>query len=233
MKAILYWLETNSSRAWMIARLWLFALHHSVTHHVCPTSPGQRTPSCFKASPRTKPFSQSSVHYQGINVLHVFSSSFFFPSQIKKSLSISTSLNILNQVQAGMPCQKNIFCCIFSCLGVGMWMFVKYFSKYFLCVLNFPMTSSSYDTLWFSLQWTTGVAENNGLGEGGGQLLSIAVFVYHLIYNTVPSASHNQLKDGRAGEAPHQSQKFTSKGRDAFEDLPHPWKSSPRMQGQI
>lgn len=94
------------------------------------------------------------------------------------------------------------------------------------------MTSSSYDTLWFSLQWTTDVVENNGLGEEV-RLLSIAVFVYHLIYNTVPSASHNQLKDGRAGEAPHQSQKFTSKGRDAFEDLPHPWKSSPRMQGQI
>lgn len=65
------------------------------------------------------------------------------------------------------------------------------------------------------------------------KLLSIAVFVYHLIYNTVPSASHNQLKDGEAEEAPYQSQKFTSKGRDAFEDLLHPWESSPRMQGQI
>lgn len=58
-------------------------------------------------------------------------------------------------------------------------------------------------------------------------------FAYHLIYNTVPSDSHNQLKGGEAGEAPYQSQKFTSKGRDAFEDLLHPWESSPRMQGQI
>lgn len=81
MKAILYWLQTNSSRAWMIARLWLFALHHSVTHHVLYVQlhrAKEETPSCFKASPRTQPFSQSSVHYQGINVLHVFSSSFFF-----------------------------------------------------------------------------------------------------------------------------------------------------------
>lgn len=160
---------------------------------------------------------------------------FFHRPDKRKRLSISMSLNIWNRdwISAGrhgMP--TNILRCLFSCLPMGMWMCVKYFSQYFLCVLNFPMTSSSYDTLWFSLQWTTGVVENNGLGEEV-LLLSIAVFVYHLIYNTVPSASHNQLKDGRAGEAPHQSQKFTSKGRDAFEDLPHPWKSSPRMQGQI
>lgn len=50
------------------------------------------------------------------------------------------------------------------------------------------------------------------------ELLSTAVFAYHLIYNTVPSASHNQLKDGGPEEAPYQSQKFTSKERDAFED---------------
>lgn len=112
------------------------------------------------------------------------------------------------------------------------------FSHHIPCVLNFPMTSSSNDTsaisflFFFFVQWTTDVVENNRLGDGV-RLLSIALFVYHLIYNTVPSASHNQLKDGRAGEAPHQSQKFTSNGRDAFEDLPHPWKSSPRMQGQI
>lgn len=157
---------------------------------------------------------------------------FFNWSDRIKRLSMSMNLNIFKQdwISTGRHSMlKNIFRCLFSCLRVGLWMSVKYFSQYFPC---FPMTSSSYDTLWFSLQWTTDVVENNGLGEEV-RLLSIAVFVYHLIYNTVPSASHNQLKDGRAGEAPHQSQKFTSKGRDAFEDLPHPWKSSPRMQGQI
>lgn len=81
----------------------------------------------------------------------------------------------------------------------------------------------------FLLLLTTAAAENN---RGWSYWVEQA-FAYHLIYNTVPSDSHNQLKGCEAGEAPYQSQKFTSKGRDAFEDLPHPWEASPRMQGQI
>lgn len=80
------------------------------------------------------------------------------------------------------------------------------------------MTSCLNNMSRFTLLFVATAAENNR----GLKLLSIAVFVYHLIYDTVPSASHNQLKDSGAEEAPYQSQKFTSKGRDAFEDLLYP-----------
>lgn len=69
-----------------------------------------------------------------------------------------------------------------------VFVFVKYI------IPTVPMTSSLDDaSRFFFLLSTATVAKR----QPRVRLLSIAVFVSHLIYNTVPSASHNQLKRRR------------------------------------